>query len=405
MSDSETNEFVPVPLPFQVPEPPDLSKIPLAVIHSATVETLISQTEDLSARLKVQIRRNAVMERRALELEESTRTQEKQLSTLRQQHELLSEKDSGHLEKIRSLEEKISEQKSEIELLEVRYAEQSQVHRKDMTDNTTRVAQLEQQVSDLSRLLPLEKENFKLADDNAFFKTKVEELAQHLQTKESEVRSLHQSNETEISALRQANEAEVQSLKEHIIKMETIINEQSHDMAQLRNQLDDTTKELRKQMEAYTLELRKQTDINTKVVEEKSELENLVILKEREKEHQISTVASDLMTMRQELKNTQVAFRTVQSEKAQLETQLKSTEETINGLSRDNTDLEKQIQNLQALWYKLQSEFEKERTKTTALTKLNRELSVELQRTKTSPQYDEDFFKRYVNNNRNNMDV
>ncbi len=383
MTDSETNEFVPVPLPFQIPEPPDLSKIPLAVIHSATVETLISQTEDLSARLKVQIRRGAVMERRVLELEDAAKTQEKQLSTLRQQHELLTEKDSGHLEKIRALEESLSEQKNEIELLEVRYAEQSQLHRKETTDQTTKVAQLEQQVKDLSRLLPLEKENFKLSDDNAFFKTKVEELAQHVQSKETEIRGL----------------------KEHIIQMESIINERSEAIHQLKTQLESTTQELRQQMELHTQEVRKHTDMNTRAIEEKSELENLLILKEREKEHQVTTATSELMNMRQELKNTQVAFRSVQSEKAQLETQLKSTEETINGLSRDNSDLEKQIQNLQGLWYKLQSEFEKERTKTTALTKLNRELSVELQRTKTSPQYDEDFFKRYVNNNRNNMDV
>lgn len=383
MSDSETNDFVQVALPFQIPEPPDLSKIPLSVIHSATVETLISQTEDLSARLKVQIRRNAVMERRALELEESAKFQEKQLSSLQQQHELLMEKDSSHLEKIRSLEETSSHQKSEIELLEVRYAEQSQLHRKENAEQTTKLTQLEQQVADLSRLLPLEKENFKLADDNSFLKTKVEELAKHLQNKEAEVRSI----------------------SEHVIKMETLIHEKTAEVASLKNQVDTLTQELRQQTESYHAELRKQTDISTRAIEEKAELENLVILKEREKEHERAAVSGELMTARQELKNTQVAFRSVQTEKVQLETQLKSTEETINGLSRDNNDLEKQIQNLQGLWYKLQSEFEKERTKTTALTKLNRELSVELQRTKTSPQYDEDFFKRYVNNNRNNMDV
>ena len=36
---------------------------------------------------------------------------------------------------------------------------------------------------------------------------------------------------------------------------------------------------------------------------------------------------------------------------------------------------------------------EKEKTKTSALTKLNRELSVELQRSKSSPSYAEDFLK------------
>jgi chromosome segregation protein len=371
MTDSETNDFVAVPLPFQIPEPPDLSKIPLSVIHSATVETLISQTEDLSARLKVQIRRNAVMERRAIELEETTKAQEKQLSAVQQQHEILMEKESSHLEKIKTLEENLSQQKNEIELLEVRYSEQSQVHYKEATDTTTRIAQLEQQVSDLSRLLPLEKENFKLSDDNAFFRTKIEELAQHLQTKEGEVRSF----------------------REHTMKLESIINEKTTEVT-----------ELKKQMDIQSQEIKKQADTHNKLIEDKSELENLVILKDREKQHETTSLTTETMHARQELKNTLTAFRTIQNENAQMQAQLKSTEETINALSKDNEDLEKQIQNLQGLWYKLQSEFEKERTKTTALTKLNRELSVELQRTKSSPQHDEDFFKRYVNNNRN-MDV
>jgi chromosome segregation ATPase len=351
MSESETNEFVPVPLPFQIPEPPDLSKLPISVIHSATVETLISQTEDLSARLKVQIRRNAVMERRALELEESFKTQEKQLSTLQQQHEVLNEKDNSHIDKIKNLEEKVSEQKKEIELLEVRYSEQNQLHTKESSTTQITISKLEQQVEDLSRLLPLEKDNFRLSDENSFFKTKIEELCQHLQTKENEI----------------------QQFKDHIKKLEARDAE--------------TNKEI--------IDLQKQVQINDKIIDEKAELENLVILKDREKEHALGNISNELMTTRQELKNIQMAFRSIQSEKAQTDHQLKSSEETINALSKDNSDLEKQIQNLQSLWYKLQAEFEKERTKTAALTKLNRELSVELQRSKSSPQYDEDFLKKY----------
>lgn len=371
MSDTEHNEFVPVPLPFQIPEPPDLSKIPLSVIHSATVETLISQTEDLSARLKVQIRRNAVMERRALELEENTKNQEKQVFNLQQQLEIVSEKESTHTDKIKNLEATLSHYKSEVELLEVRYAEQTQFQRAESANYSSKITDLEKQVAELSRLLPLEKENFKLADENSFFKTKIEELCNHLQNKESEIRDL----------------------KEHTIKLESYLNEKTSENTHLK-----------KQFETQSLEMKKQIDIHNKIIEEKSELENIIILKDREKEHSVSTITNELMTHRQELKQIQMAYRSLQSERTQIESQLRSSEESLNSLSKDNSDLEKQIQNLQSLWYKLQAEFEKERTKTTALTKLNRELSVELQRTKTSPQHDEDFFKRYMTNARN-MDV
>lgn len=370
MSESEKNEFIPVPLPFQIPEPPDLSKIPLSVIHSATVETLISQTEDLSARLKVQIRRNAVLERRAFELEENFKNQEKQLSSLQQQHEVLSEKDSSHLDKIKTLEEKVADQKQEITLLEVRYSEQSQLHNQENKQQQSTLAKLEQQVQDLSRLLPLEKENFRLSDENNFYKTKIDELCKHLQIKENEGAKL----------------------KEHIQKLEARIQEGTA-------QIDS----LSKQIETDRLAIEERQTINNQIMDEKAELENLVILKEREKSHALNNISNELMNSRQELKNIQVAFRTLQNEKIHLEQQLQSSEETINGLSKDNADLEKQMQNLQSLWYKLQAEFEKERTKTTALTKLNRELSVELQRTKSSPQFEEDFLRKYTQGR--NLDV
>lgn len=368
MSEIETNNFVTVPLPFQVPEPPDFSKVPLSVIHSATVETLISQTEDLSARLKVQIRRNAVLERRALELEENAKNQEQQLLNIKQQFEVLSEKDNSHNEKVRTLEATSSHQKEEIELLEIRYSEQTQLFRKELAESLNQKIKLEQEIADLSRLLPLEKENFKLADDNSFFKTKVEDLCKQMQIKENEARERN----------------------DHIQTLEATVQQQQTDILNLKQQL-----------ETQMIQIKKQTDSNSKMIETQSELENFLILKEREKEHAVSSLTSDLQTTRQELRQLHSSLQALQSEKINLESHLKSTEETLNNYSKDNSDLEKQIQNLQSLWYKLQSEFEKEKTKTTALTKLNRELSVELQRTKSSPQNDEDFFKRYVNNARN----
>lgn len=357
MSDQDQSEFVPVPLPFQIPEPPDLSKVPISVIHSATVETLISQTEDLTARLKVQIRRNAVLERRALELEEASKILEKDLNSLKNQQEIFHEKDLSQTDKIHNLQSNIDSQKQELSLLEVRYSELHSLSKKRDEDSQQAIQTLQQKIQELERLLPLEKENFTLQDENSFLKRKIEELCAYLQKKEEEAKEFR---------------LQIQKKSEAIAQMEQTIQT-----------------------------LTQQVEFSRKAIEEKTELENALILKEREKEHATSHLSNELMNTRQELKNLQLIAKNMSAERSQLSSQLKTCEETINTLSKDNAELEKQIENLQNLWYKLQAEHEKEKVKTTALSKLNRELSVELQRSKATANYEEDFLKKYITNGKN----
>lgn len=357
MSDIDKNEFVPIPLPFQVPEPPDLSKLPIGVIHSATVETLISQTEDLAARLKVQIRRNAVLERKALEMEEKAQLAEKELNTLREQHEIFSEKEAAQNEKIRELQTSVDQEKKELQLLEVRYSELYNLGQTKETDAKAQIEALKAQVKDLERLLPMEAENTKFREEADFLKGKVNEMTSYLSRKEEDTKLLL---------------SQLQSKTEQV----------SHYEGQIK-------------------ELKSQVEYGIKSVEEKAELENLLILKEREKTHQITQINNELMILRQEYKNIQLVQKNIHAEKLHLDGQLRTCEETINGLSRDNAELEKQIENLQNLWYKLQAEYEKEKTKNIAMNKLNRELSVELQRTHTSSSFEDDYLKGYLKNNRN----
>src|SRR5262245_56948023 len=71
VSRSETMKETPsIPLPDEIPPPPDLSHLPKDVLHSSTVETLLTQNQDLMARLAVNIRRCAEMEENALLMEQ-----------------------------------------------------------------------------------------------------------------------------------------------------------------------------------------------------------------------------------------------------------------------------------------------------------------------------------------------
>lgn len=348
----EKNEFVPIPLPSQIPEPPDLSKVPLSVIHSATVETLLSQTEDLMARLKVQIRRNAVLERRALDFEDKTVQLEKQMQTLQQQNEMFIEKDQTQSEKVRELQTQLESSTRELSLLELRYNETFALGQKKESEANRMMTDLNAQITELKKLIPLEQENIKIRDENNYFKSKIDELCTYIQRKEE-------------------------------------------DLLALKNQLTAKTDGITA-LEETIKKLKAQVDFNQKVIEEKAELENALIVKEREKEHAVKELHQTLAQQNQELQNLRAAYKAITQERHHAGTQLQTLEATAASLQRDNNELEKQVENLQNLWYKLQGEFEKEKTKNTALNKLNRELALQLHHKIAATGTEDEYFKKFL---------
>jgi chromosome segregation ATPase len=112
---------VPVPLPTDIPPPPDLSHLPSHILHSGSVETLIGQNEDLFARLKVNIRRNSVLEGQIMELERSAGELMRANQSLLSQLQVLQEKDHLWRDKTVRAENNQSSLKDELELLKTRF--------------------------------------------------------------------------------------------------------------------------------------------------------------------------------------------------------------------------------------------------------------------------------------------
>ena len=82
--DTESSKTVGVPIPTNIPSPPSLDSLPFDVLHSATVEMLIQQNDDLTSRLKINIRRNSQLEQKMLDLEQKI----KEVSHFRENLEL-----------------------------------------------------------------------------------------------------------------------------------------------------------------------------------------------------------------------------------------------------------------------------------------------------------------------------
>lgn len=97
---------IPVPIPRDLPPPPDLTHLPIAILHSGTVETLIGQNEDLFARLKVTIRRVSVLESQAMEQDKTRDQLMRANDALMAQLQVFEEKDQLTRDKISKAEAK-----------------------------------------------------------------------------------------------------------------------------------------------------------------------------------------------------------------------------------------------------------------------------------------------------------
>lgn len=109
-------------IPIELPPPPDLSNLPSHILHSGTVETLIGQNDDLMARLKVNIRRNSVLEQRILEYEHKHDELIRANEALKSQVQIYEEKDILMREKAARTESKETSLREEISLLSAKNA-------------------------------------------------------------------------------------------------------------------------------------------------------------------------------------------------------------------------------------------------------------------------------------------
>ena len=96
-----------IPLPDQLPAKPQLSHIPSEILKSSTIETLISQNEDLMSRLKITIRRLQLLENENQELGQEILQTKKAYNAMKDQLSIEEDKDQNWKDKIRQLEQEL----------------------------------------------------------------------------------------------------------------------------------------------------------------------------------------------------------------------------------------------------------------------------------------------------------
>lgn len=112
-----------IALPNQLPKGIDFNEIPVERLKSSTLEHLISQNEDLMARLSVSLRRSTEMEDKIQALETENSTLRARFETIKEQYLLVSEKDKISTSRTIQLHEEGLTFKKKSEKLEKAYSD------------------------------------------------------------------------------------------------------------------------------------------------------------------------------------------------------------------------------------------------------------------------------------------
>lgn len=386
MSDIKNNEMIPIPLPTEVPPPPKLENIPTEILHSATVEMLIQQNEDLSSRLKVNLRRNSQLEQRIIDYDKQISDLNRQRDNVLAQIDIVKEKEKiWSNQKENQLKQHESLQK-ESELLELRYNElysstqqQTQSHRQELIDSQKKLRKLEQKIKIYHRIRTRSKDKLRQL---------LLKLAKNLHLSQSRLNQSENTNrilKKHFSELQKDVSEKEQLFKEQLQNLKTTSKQQLLEMDHRLTQVNERSQQfqidretLESELEQIQIQLHEEKKNRIQLQEvskELSEKRNEIVKMRRENKDLVEKNQETHEQQRQEIKDLKQALNK-EKQAQEIGTQtIQTCEKKILELSRDNKELSTQLNALQNLWMESQEKLEKEELRSQALEKINRELS------------------------------
>lgn len=340
-----------IPLPDELPPAPDLHHLPKDILKSSTVENLISQNEDLMARLKVALRRLSAMELESQKVQSENEDLRRRTTVTQDQLLVMKEKDSAWrekagtalkdrdflAEKTRALEDRLTQTESELS----RY---QKYHEKIKTQVKPSIVQMKEYSRSLeARLAEFEKEASKHDALVRDLRAQIIEVSKNsrFQLEQQEIRSHELINSYETS---------LQQLQEE------------------RQQLTEANGEL----ETKALRLRR--------TEQKAdELENELVELRRSKEdltRRFEQETRRLMDLNEEM-NRENARSKIENE--DLRARNEAGSKRLHELEKAHLDNQSQIESLRFMWQNVREENERLKISMAALERLNVDLSAKLQ--------------------------
>ncbi len=350
--------------PDQMPERINLSQVPEQILRSNVMESLISQNDDLMARLNVSLRRISLLEEKCTDAKNETAQFREQYDNLRDQVLILKEqakvlagRNRDILDKQKREGEGQSELKEQIRLLEIRYAEL-------FTAGRDRQAKIEAELvrSDRSNsryrkyrqgirraLVFLREEVRGLRGKKALQEATIQDLRKNLQETTAYITEQNKEHKNSVLGLTSTYEMQIKGLNSEI----ELLIEQNKALAARGENLD-------------------------KVQSEKIRLENDLIIADRRFEDLQMQTSAEITDVQKALGRYRNDSKDLAIELENKNAILEGQTEELAAIKSERSAMTEQVETLQLLWRDQQVQVEKLTEQKSALQKLNQELSISI---------------------------
>lgn len=337
-----------IPLPDEVPSRQRFAQnIPAEILKTNTVENLISQNEDLMARLKVALRRLSVLELENQKITEESNKIRLSQSAFNDQLMVFREKDNAWKKRVDQ-----AEKEREI------YAEKFNV------------------LNDKMQKVNIELDRYRKYQDR--IKQQVKPYVSQLKeiSKNLEVKNLELSHDLE------RKEADLRDLRHQIIELTKNSRTQ---VEILHNKNIELTSYYEAQLEKITSENKNlkenQADLENKALrlhrslERQDELENELVELSRSKDDLRSRLDKEIHRLQERNNELTRHNQKLGIEHADLQVKVVDDQNRIYTIERENVQLNEQVESLRYMWTAKNEENEKIKSAMASLEKLNLELS------------------------------
>ncbi|QDK37884.1 hypothetical protein [Bdellovibrio sp. NC01] len=339
-----------IPLPDEMPKRADLSHLPKEILKSSTVENLISQNEDLMARLKVALRRLSLLETENQKMSEETNKARLAQSSITDQILVWREKDNLWKQKFDQVEREKEIQTEKLRALQERV--------RTMTADLIRHEKYHDRIKTQVKPYITQLKEYSHTQD-----LKLQDLETDLARKEAQLRDIrHQIIEVTKNSRYQV-EASEKKAQEMIQFYEDQIQSMSKELQVLHQAQED--------LEVKTLKLHT-------ALERQDALENELVTLRRSKEDMKERLDAEIERLQERQSELIRQNQKLGVEHADLQIRVVEDQERIQTLERENRQFIEQLESLRYMWTAKNEENEKLKVAASALERLNLELSQKL---------------------------
>jgi len=346
-SKSETSVASHIPLPDEMPRRADLSHVPRDILKSSTVENLISQNEDLMARLKVALRRLSLLENENHRVAVESHNARQAQSSITDQILVWKEKDIVWRNKVDTLER------------------EKEIHTEKLKALSGKVAKM---TSELERHHKYQ-ERIRVQ-----VKPYISQLKEYSKTQELKVQEQEAELARKEAQLRDTRHQMVEVTKNSMFQVETQQNKMTEMIQFYETQIEVLNKDLQTLQGAQAeLEI-KNLKLHT-ALERQDTLENEVIILRRAKDEMQERLEKDLDNTRLRTGELTRHNQKLGVEHADLQIRVTQDSEIIETLRKENHQNIEQLESLRYMWNSKSEENEKLKAAMQSLERLNLELS------------------------------